>query len=108
MIPVKATKVLQLDDGRETFTEWHESLDFKVQARVSAFIDRVAAGGGKKNVKPLGDGVYEIKIDVGPGYRVYFGEDGRTIILLLVGGDKKTQSKDIDAAKRYWRQYETK
>ena len=83
-------------------------LSVKIQARVSAFIDRVAAGGGKKNVKPLGDGVYEIKIDVGPGYRVYFGEDERAIILLLVGGDKRTQSKDIDTAKHYWRQYEAK
>lgn len=105
---MKSTQVLQLYDGSEPFTEWHESLELKVQARVSAFIDRVASGGGKKNVRSLGDGVYEIKIDVGPGYRVYFGEDGKRIILLLVGGDKGTQSKDIATAKRYWRQYEKK
>jgi len=105
---VKSTQVLQLDDGSEPFTEWHESLELKVQARVSAFIDRVAAGGGKKNIRSLGDGVYEIKIDIGPGYRVYFGQDGKRIILLLVGGDKGTQSKDIATAKRYWRQYEKK
>lgn len=105
---MKSTLILQLDDGSEPFTEWHESLELKVQARVSAFIDRVAAGGGKKNVRALGDGVFEIKIDVGPGYRVYFGEDGKKIILLLVGGDKGTQTKDIATAKRYWRQYEKK
>lgn len=105
---MKSTQILQLDDGSEPFTEWHESLELKVQARVSAFIDRVAAGGGKKNIRSLGDGVYEIKIDIGPGYRVYFGEDGKRIILLLVGGNKGTQSKDIATAKRYWRQYEKK
>lgn len=105
---MKATQILQLDDGSEPFTEWYELLEMKVQARVSAFIDRVAAGGGKKNVRSLGNGVYEIKIDLGPGYRVYFGEDGKKIILLLVGGDKGTQSKDIVTAKRYWRQYEKK
>ncbi len=105
---MKATKVLQLDNGREPFTEWLDSLDLRTQARVSAYIDRVAAGGGRKNIKAVGDGVFEIKIDSGPGYRVYFGEEGRTILLLLVGGDKKTQSKDIEAAKWYWRKYETK
>ena len=102
---MKATKVLQLDNGQEPFTEWLESLDLKVQARISAYIDRVASGGGKKNVRALGDGIFEIKVDVGPGFRVYFGEDGKTIILLLLGGDKKTQSKDIETAKNYWRQY---
>jgi len=67
---VKSTRVLQLDNGREPFTDWLESLGLKAQARVSAYIDRVAAGGGRKNIKPLGDGVFEIKIDLGPGYRV--------------------------------------
>ncbi|MFM8270636.1 MAG: type II toxin-antitoxin system RelE/ParE family toxin [Pseudomonadota bacterium] len=105
---MKLTQILQLDDGSEPFTEWLESLELRVQARVSAFIDRVALGGGKKNVRALGEGVYEIKIDIGPGYRVYFGEDGKRIILLLVGGDKGTQAKDIFTAKRYWRQYEKK
>ena len=75
------------------------------RAQIYAYIDRVAAGGAKRNIKSLGDGVYEVKIDVGPGYRVYFGElDGR-IILLLVGGDKKSQRRDIKTAKNYWSEY---
>ena len=105
---MKATKVLQLENGHEPFSEWLESLDMRVQARIFAHIDRVAAGGGKKNIRSLGDGAFEIKVNVGPGYRVYFGEDGRTIILLLLGGDKRTQSKDIETAKSYWRQYVSK
>lgn len=105
---MKAAKTLQLENGREPYSEWIESLDLRTQARIFAYVDRVAAGGGKKNVKALGDGVFEIKIDFGPGYRVYFGDDGPTIILLLIGGDKKTQNKDIETAKQYWRKYVSK
>lgn len=105
---MKAAKILQLESGREPFSEWIESLDLRTQARIFAYVDRVAAGGGRKHVKALGDGVFEIKIDFGPGYRVYFGEDGPTIILLLIGGDKKTQNKDIETAKQYWRKYVSK
>jgi putative addiction module killer protein len=54
-------------------------------------------------VKALGDGVSELKIDYGPGYRVYYAMSGKRIILLLIGGDKATQSRDIEAAKVYWK-----
>ena len=57
------------------------------------------------NAKGVGEGVLEYKIDFGPGYRVYFGRDGDTIVILLTGGTKKRQQRDIDAAKAYWRDY---
>ncbi len=68
-------------------------------------IQRVAQGGSKKSIKALKDGVFELKIPQGPGYRIYFAEDGNEIIILLIGGDKKTQGRDIDKAKEYWRSY---
>ena len=68
-------------------------------------IQRVAQGGAKKSIKALKEGVFEIKIPHGPGYRVYFAEDGDTLIILLIGGDKRTQSRDIKKAKEYWRSY---
>jgi putative addiction module killer protein len=67
-------------------------------------MDRLEQG-NLGDCKPVGQGVLEIRIDIGPGYRVYFGEDGPVVILLLIGGDKSTQDKDIKTAKRYWQQY---
>ena len=61
--------------------------------------------GGKKNIRALGDGVFEIKIKFGAGLRVYFAEEGKTILLLLAGGDKSTQKSDIKRAKKYWTEY---
>jgi putative addiction module killer protein len=57
------------------------------------------------NCKPVGEGVLELKINFGPGYRLYFAEDGPNIIVLLIGGDKSTQSKDIKSAQNYWEHY---
>jgi len=57
-------------------------------------------------VRFVGEGVMELKIDYGPGYRVYFGQDGRYLVILLCGGDKRTQNADIRAAKAYWAAYE--
>ena len=65
----------------------------------------MAKGGAKKSIRALKDGVFEIKIPYGPGYRVYFAEDGKSLIILLVGGDKKTQNRDIEKAKEIWRNY---
>jgi putative addiction module killer protein len=85
-----------------------DQLDARTQARVHSYVDRVAAGGAKKNIRALGDGVFEIKIDFSPGIRVYFGEIGDVIILLLLGGDKGSQNRDIAKAKEYWRLYAQK
>lgn len=96
---------LQLANGDEPFKLWIGQLDKSTRAKVYSYIDRVAAGGAKKNIKALGDSVFEVKINYGPGYRVYFGELDGAIILLLVGGVKNSQSRDIKTAKQYWRDY---
>jgi putative addiction module killer protein len=88
------------------FDLWLLELDTVAQAKIGAFINRVASGGSGKNVKPVGSGFFEIKIDSGPGYREYFGEVRNVLILLLIGGDKKTQERDIRKAQLYWEEYE--
>lgn len=96
------------DDGRVPFGEWMEGLpDMKARAVIAKRLTRVALGnfGDQKGV---GDGVRELRIDFGPGYRVYFAEHGTTIILLLCGGDKSTQSADIAKAKSYWAHWKEK
>ncbi len=93
--------------GKEPYFEWIEMLDMVTQAKIYAYVDRVALGGGKKNLEPVGDGVFEIKIDYGPGYRVYFGRSKNRIIL-LIGGDKSSQNRNIKKAKEFWRVYESK
>ena len=94
-----------LENGDSPFENWLMKLDKLSRAIVVRFVQRVATGGAKKSIKALKDGIFEIKITHGPGYRVYFAEDGDEIIILLVGGNKKTQSSDIDKAKEYWRNY---
>jgi len=71
--------------------------------RIRARLDRVELG-NFGIVKSVGDGVSELKIDHGPGYRIYFAMRGKTVVLLLSGGDKSTQQKDIETAKAYWKQ----
>ena len=84
----------------ESFAKWLDSLrDIRGRARIQARIERLAAG-NPGDVKPVGEGVSELRIDYGPGYRVYFTKRGRELIVLLAGGDKRSQSKDIEAALR--------
>jgi putative addiction module killer protein len=84
----------------EVFARWVDGLrDIRVRARVLARIERLVAGNAG-DVAPVGEGVSELRIDYGPGYRVYFKKRGRRLIILLAGGDKSTQSKDIRAALR--------
>ena len=73
-------------------------------AKVTTALARLE-GGNTSNVKSLGSGVHEYKIDFGPGYRVYFAYDGKTLVILLAGGTKKRQQTDIDAAKDRWQDY---
>ena len=94
--------------GKKPFLDWFYKLDTRLRATVTDYIERVAESGTKRNIKSLKDGVYEIRIFHSSGLRVYFGEDGDNIILLLVGGDKSSQKSDILKAKRYWRDYAQK
>ena len=82
----------------QIFAEWIDGLrDTQGRARILARIERLAAG-LLGDVKPIGEGVSELRIDCGPGYRVYFKKQGREIIILLAGGDKSTQRRDIKTA----------
>ena len=82
----------------QIFAEWIDGLrDTQGRARILARIERLAAG-LLGDVKPIGEGVSELRIDCCPGYRVYFKKQGREIIILLAGGDKSTQSRDIKTA----------
>ena len=78
-------------DGKNIFDEWLDSLrDRRAKAKIRARLDRVEDG-NLGDCKPVGEGVFELRIDYGPGYRIYFGQEGITIIILLCGGDKSTQ-----------------
>ena len=84
----------------EIFVRWLDGLrDIRARARVQARIERLA-GDNPGDVQPVGEGVSEMRIDYGPGYRVYFKRVGREIVILLAGGDKRTQSADIKTALR--------
>ncbi len=84
----------------ETFAGWLDALrDIRARARVQVRIERLAAG-NPGDVAPVGEGVSELRIDYGPGYRVYFKKQGREVVILLAGGDKRTQSADIKTALR--------
>lgn len=84
----------------ETFAQWLDGLrDVRARARVQIRIERLAAGNAG-DVEPVGEGVSELRIDYGSGYRVYFKKHGREVVILLAGGDKRTQSADIKTALR--------
>ena len=92
-------------DGSAPFNDWLESLkDIKARAIVRTRINRIRLG-NLGNCKSVGEGVSELKIKFGAGYRVYFGQKGDEIIILLSGGDKSSQNKDIKQAKEYWQDY---
>ena len=93
-----------IKNGRSPFAEWFNSLDAVTVARVDRYIRRLEAG-NFSSAKALQEGVSELKLDFGPGYRVYFGRDGKTIIILLGGGSKRRQSTDIAAAIERWKRY---
>ena len=84
----------------EVYAKWLDDLrDARARARVLVRVERLAAG-NPGDVRPVGEGVSELRIDYGPGYRVYFTKQGRTIVILLAGGDKRTQDRDIATALR--------
>jgi putative addiction module killer protein len=104
----KVVTIYEQSDGSRPFEEWFDNLrDRRAQTRVDARIARLAVG-NPGDFKSLGEGLYELRIDYGPGYRLYFAFSGRQIVLLLCGGDKKSQSSDIATARSYLNDHEQK
>jgi len=94
-------------NGRVPFQAWVDALDKQAQAKIAVVLSRLARG-NRSQVKGLGGGVAELKLDFGPGYRIYFGQDGQTLVILLAGGTKKRQSEDIATAKARWADYKAR
>lgn len=97
--------IYETEDGKQPFQSWLNDLrDVKGRAIIRKRLNRVRLG-NLGDTRGLGNGLYEFRIDFGPGYRIYFGEDGDKIVVLLIGGDKGTQEKDIQKARSYWEDY---
>jgi putative addiction module killer protein len=98
-------QIYETAEGKCPFDEWLNGLKDAVgRALIRKRINRVKLGNLGQS-RSLGDGVWELKIDFGPGYRVYYGEDGPRVVVLVCGGDKGSQDRDIAKAKEYWRDY---
>jgi len=93
-------------DGKNPFRKWlHALRDVRARAKIRVRLNRVRLG-NFGDAKAVGGGVLELRIPYGPGYRVYFARVGSTVVLLLCGGDKSSQKRDIEKAKEYWLDYE--
>lgn len=90
--------------GHVPYSDWLRGLADSIAGRVSAYVDRMKSGNFGRS-EPVGQGVSELKIDFGPGYRVYYLRDGRTVVILLCGGDKSSQRTDIRQAKDFAADY---
>ena len=94
-----------IEGGRSPFAEWFDSLDSVTAARADRYIHRLESGNFGA-AEMLREGVSELRLDFGPGYRVYFGRDGKTIVMLLGGGSKRRQDAGISAAIARWKRYQ--
>lgn len=93
------------EDGRNHFEDWLLGLrDSEARARLRARVNRVRLG-NFGDCRGVGSGVHELRIDYGPGYRIYFGRRGNSVVILLCGGDKRTQVRDIEMARTLWQEY---
>jgi len=106
VLPLNVVEVLEYlePDGHSPYAEWFDSLNWAAAAKVAIALARLAQG-NVSNVKGVGSGVHEYRIDFGPGYRIYFGKDGERLIVLLGGGTKKRQQRDITVALSRWQDY---
>jgi len=95
------------EDGTRPFSKWFSMLNVQAALKIRTVIGRLE-NGNFSNVKSVGQGVSEYKLDFGPGYRIYFGEDGTKLVILLGGGTKKRQRGDIKKAQGLWRTYKTR
>ena len=101
----KQLRIYKLSESRIPYLEWLRSLrDQRARQKIQVRILRIRLGNFGET-RSVGSGVQELKIDYGPGYRVYFGQDGDYLVILLCGGDKSTQDEDIKEAKQYWTSY---
>jgi putative addiction module killer protein len=91
-------------DGKSPFEGWFSDLDAAAAAKVTVALARLGQG-NTSNLKGVGEGVLEYRINWGPGYRVYLGRDGETLVILLTGGTKQRQQRDIAQAKEFWADY---
>src|SRR5438552_10051840 len=98
-------RIYRTPAGRTPYLDWFSRLrDQRTRQKIQARLGRVRLG-NLGQARSVGDGVHELKIDYGPGYRVYFGQDGPSLVILLCGGDKRTQNEDIRKANAYWTSY---
>jgi putative addiction module killer protein len=106
MLPSRRVKSLEYlqKDGSSTYAKWFDDLSAPAAAKVAVAITRLAQG-NFSNVKGVGSAVYEYRINFGRGLRIYFGQDGERVVILLAGGTKKRQQKDIEDAKVRWVDY---
>jgi putative addiction module killer protein len=101
-----AAQVLEYLDGRgrSPYAPWFDNLSASAAAKVAAAVYRLGAG-NFSNVKGVGEGVFERRVDFGPGYRIYFGKDGESLVILLGGSGKQRQREAIAAAQERWSDY---
>jgi len=107
MIPIIEVEEYLTEKGASPFGEWFKALDPQAAAIITVGLARLAEGNTSK-VEPIGEGASELKINRGPGYRVYFGRDGKALVILLGGGTKRRQSDDIADALTHWRNYKAR
>lgn len=104
----KALKVYATEDGKEPYTEWLENLkDYTLRARIIRRVERLKQG-NYGDCKFVGEGVQELRFFFGSGYRIYFAEAEDNMVILLCGGDKDSQDRDIEKAKKCWQAYQEK
>ncbi len=102
---MKILKYYKTSNGKEPCKEWLSGLkDFVGMAHINKRLERLSLG-QKGDSESVGGGVFELRVHYGPGYRLYYAEHGQEIIILLYGGNKKSQQRDIDRAITYWKDY---
>ena len=104
MLPLIRVEEYLTKDGRSPFAEWFNDLDAQAAAKVNTYLTRIEQG-NTSSLKPLKGVFQEVVIDWGPGYRIYVGKNGMKLIILLGGGTKKGQQKDIEVAWELWEDY---
>ena len=106
MLPLPPIELLYYtaEDGKTPFEDWFSALDVQAAVKVTSALARLEQG-NLSNAKGVGEGVLEYRIDYGPGYRVYFGRNGDAMVILLTGGTKQRQQRDIERAQLLWADY---